>query len=577
MRYNEFPPVEYRSHEDSLRWFDEARLGMFIHFGLYAILGRGEWRQLVDKIPCSEYDPLIEQFNPTEFDAAAWVDLAREAGCRYITVTTKHHDGFCLFHSALTDFHIGNSPFGRDLIRELTEECHRQGLRMHYYYSILDWHHPDFSPPPEWMKEEREARGIDFERYLEYMRGQLRELCTNYGPIGCIWYDGGWLHNAEQLRSAEQNAMIRQLQPHILINDRSGLPEDLTTPEQRMPATGLTNPDGSPRRWEACVTITSHWWGYDAEETVYKTPQFVLRMFVDIVSKGGNLLLNVGPKPDGTIQEEFVEVFRHLGRWMKVNGEAIYGSQPSPFRRLPFFGRVTRKGTTLYLHVFEWPRDGELRLAGLRTPVTSARLLSAPEAPLEFAQHDDELCLRVPVAAPDPDVSVVAVELAAEPKVEQLVLRPDDSGKVVLPALHADLHGPHGQRVRLEAVDGVIQVGNWINVRDCVAWDFELPAAGEYEIVLVYACPPEQAGAKVSALLRRDEEWLGPHGPKDEPDDHVQQIAGRVPATAGWDDWQRLTLGRMCFPAGRSYLVLRPREMPNGAVMALRKVKLRPV
>ncbi|NUQ00629.1 MAG: alpha-L-fucosidase [Armatimonadetes bacterium] len=568
--------VEYTTHEESLRWFSEAKLGMFVHFGLYAILGRGEWRQLVDKIPCAEYDPLIGQFNPSGFHAEEWVNLAREAGCQYLTITTKHHDGFCLYDTKLTDFQIMNSPFGRDLIAELTEACHAQGLRMHYYYSILDWHHPDFSPPPEWMKEEREARGLEPARYLEFMKGQLRELCTNYGPIGCIWYDGGWLNTAEQLDAAAQNAMIRELQPHILINDRSNLPEDLTTPEQRLPATGLTNADGSPRRWEACLTITSHWWGYDQEETNYKSPSFVLRTFVDIVSKGGNLLLNVGPKPDGTIQEEFVAVFQHLGRWMRLNSEAIYGASASPFRRVPFFGRVTAKGKTLYLHVFNWPLRGLLRLDGLKTRVLSARLLAGPEAPLEVQQTDQSLLIGVPTAAPDPDVSVVVLELEAEPEVEQVVIRPAN-GVVCLPALYADVHGPHGQRARLEVADRVVQVGNWINAKDQVAWDFELPAAGVYEVVATYACPPEQAGATVAAMIRKDESWLGPHGPKDEPDNDLPQVTAEIPPTAGWDDFQELRFGTLSFEAGLNYLVLKPREMPNGAVMALRQVELREV
>lgn len=564
--------VRYISREESLRWFREAKLGMFIHWGVYALLEKGEWIQEVEGIQGEEYEKLPPQFTAEKFDPRTWVDLAREAGCRYITFTTKHHDGFCLFNTATTDYNVMNTPCGRDIVRELTEECHRQGLRMHYYYSIMDWHHPDYLPRRSWDK--RPADGYDMARYREYMKEQLRELLTQYGPVGCLWYDGGWMHTPEYMDSVRMNAMVREIQPHILINDRAMTPEDFGTPEQRVPATGLTNPDGSPRVWEACLTITSHWWGYDAHETKFKSPAEVLRIFIDVVSKGGNLLLNVGPKPDGTIQDEFVAVFRALGEWMCVNGEAIYATNASPFRRLPFFGRVTRKGNRLYLHVFDWPRDGVLRLVGLKTEATAAWLLAQPDVRLTLDRDGDTLCIRVPASAPDPVASVVAVELAGEPVVEQLVLKPDADGRVNLPALYADVHGPHGQRARLEAVDGVVQVGNWINPRDLAAWDFELPEAGEYEVTLNYACPPEQAGATVAAVSYPDERFLGRSGPEEIPDDPAPTVTGTVAATASATDFQRLRLGKLSLPAGKSYLVVKALEMPNGAVMNLRGVEL---
>ncbi|MBI3468641.1 MAG: alpha-L-fucosidase [Planctomycetes bacterium] len=245
-------------------WFQDAKFGLFIHWGLYSVLGRGEWVQDVEQIPVSEYEKLARQFNPAKFDVAEWVALARRAGQKYVVITTKHHDGFCLFDSKLTDYDVMSTPFGRDVIKELTDECHRQGMRIGYYYSIMDWHHPDYLPRRSWEQRKgdakfRSADGADFDRYLEYMRGQIRELLTNYGKIDILWFDGGWERTSEEDRAkfAEILQMARDLQPEILINDRSNVSGDFVTPEQYVPATGVVGADGQPLLFEVCMTMTT--------------------------------------------------------------------------------------------------------------------------------------------------------------------------------------------------------------------------------------------------------------------------------------------------------------------------------
>ncbi|MCD6359375.1 MAG: alpha-L-fucosidase, partial [Armatimonadetes bacterium] len=302
---------------DTLEWFQEARFGMFIHWGVYALLGKGEWIRNVEKIPEEEYAKLPPRFTARKFDPGRWADLAKRAGMKYMVITTKHHDGFCMFDAHNTDWKVTNTPFGRDAVAEMVKAFERKGIPVGFYYSIMDWHHDDYLPRLAWEADERPAEGHDVMNYIEYMREHLRQLVTEYRPAPFVlWYDGGWMNKPEELEGKQTNAMVRRLKPDILINDRHFTKEDLVTPEQRIPPTGLFDENGKPLVWEACITMTSHWWGYDRYEKIYKTPEFLIRMLVDIVSKGGNLLLNIGPKPDGTIQKEFVDRLEAIGKWM---------------------------------------------------------------------------------------------------------------------------------------------------------------------------------------------------------------------------------------------------------------------
>jgi len=366
------------------QWWREAKFGMFIHWGLYAVpadatdlqgkKGNAEWYFSNKQMQVKDYEKFAAQFNPVKFDAAKWVKAARDTGMKYIVITSKHHDGFCMFDSKLTDYCITEAtPFKRDPMKELAAECRRQGIKLCFYHSIMDWHHPDYVPRREWEKETRPVAGADLNRYLEYMKGQLRELLTNYGPIGILWFDGGWEHKADELHSREVNAMIRSVQPGIIINDRNQLPEDYATPEQEIPADALPG----ERLWETCMTINDTW-GYAKNDTNWKSSEDLLRKLIDIASKGGNFLLNVGPTAEGEFPQAINQRLARIGEWMKVNGESIYGTTRSPFHKLPFNGRATTKGNSLYLHVFEWPSEG-LTLSGLQTTVASARALDGNE------------------------------------------------------------------------------------------------------------------------------------------------------------------------------------------------------
>jgi alpha-L-fucosidase len=370
-------------------WWREARFGMFIHWGLYAIpagewggeTSYGEWIRSSAKIPRDEYAKLQAKFNPTAFNAREWVRLAKQAGMKYITITTKHHDGFCLWDSATTEWDVMGTPFKRDILKEMAEACRDEGIRLCFYYSIMDWHHPDYVPRRDWETED--TKGADFERYVAYMKAQLKELLTNYGPIGVLWFDGQWEGSWNDERGRDLDAYVRSLQPSIIINSRvgrsggawgldaeGGMLGDYATPEQAIPDEVPAGVD-----WETCMTMNGHW-GYNRADKDFKSTQDLVRKLADIAGKGGNFLLNVGPTAEGKIPEESVERLRGIGAWMAVNAESIQGTRAGSLGK-PSWGRTTERTlpggvTRVYLHVFERPADGRLVVPGLlNTPVRS--------------------------------------------------------------------------------------------------------------------------------------------------------------------------------------------------------------
>jgi alpha-L-fucosidase len=419
-----------------MAWWRDARFGMFIHWGLYAVPagtwkgrpvgGIGEWIQHIGRIPGKEYDTLLSQFDPVEFDAAEWVRIAKDAGMRYIVITTKHHDGFALFDSALSDFDVMATPFGRDIMKELSEAARTAGLRICWYHSILDWHHPDYLPRTDWS--DLPVEGADFDRYRAYLKGQVTELLTNYGDIGVMWFDGEWEPMWTHEHGVDLYRHVRSLQPRIIVNNRvdkgrqgmrgltrEGFAGDFGTPEQEIPPTGLPGAD-----WETCMTMNDTW-GYKADDHNWKSVEDLLRKLADIASKGGNFLLNVGPTGRGRIPPASVERLEAMGRWMRRNGEAIYGTSASPFAHLPW-GRCTQKpipgGTRLYLHVFDWPGDGVLRVPGLASTPREAYVLSDPDRwPLETRRHEDAVWITVPERPADPVNTVVVLDVTGPPAV----------------------------------------------------------------------------------------------------------------------------------------------------------------
>lgn len=484
------PPL---SPEERTRWFRDAKFGMFIHWGAYSEVGRHEWIRQMAQIPQAEYDVYAKRFNPVNFNADAWVDLAKNAGAKYMVITSKHHDGFSIYRSKVSDYDMEITPYAGDPLKQLAEAARKKDMRLGFYHSIMDWHNPDYRPRRQWEYPKTYKTGGDNNRYIDFMKAQLKELLTGYGDVAMIWFDGEWEHTlAEAKRDDEVYDFIRGLQPNTLINDRlyerkPGNKADFGTPEQYVPATGFHDANGKPVLWESCVTINDGSWGYNKYETDFKTERDLIRMLVEVVSKGGNLLLNVGPKPDGTIQDEFVTRLNAMGRWMKVNNEAIYETTASPFERMSFFGRATAKGNKLYLHVFQWPKEGRLRVAGLRNLVHSARLLADKDRKITATRDGDDIVLALPGAAPDEIASVIELTLDGAPVTVPFANRPDGKGRITLGVESCEIDTEFEQRAKKENALGHVFLTRWTRDKDVPYWKVEAPKAGRYRVELSYA------------------------------------------------------------------------------------------
>jgi len=392
--------------ERRMKWWHEARFGMFIHWGLYSVLGRHEWVMENEGIPIADYEQLAKRFTPKPSAARAWAKLARQAGQKYMVMTTKHHEGFCLFDTKLTDYCAPKQACGRDLVREYVDAARAEGLRVGFYYSLMDWHHPDGAR----CAEDEAAR----RRFVDYIHGQVRELCTNYGKLDVLWYDVNWPLKPEGWEAETMNAMVRQLQPEIIINNRTGLPGDFATPEQRIEAAN--------RAWESCMTMNDSW-GYHRADDDWKSSKTIVRNLITCARDGGNYLLNIGPRPDGSIPEESIRDLTEVGKWMAKNGDTIYNAEPCKVRRSNY-ANFTRKGNTLYMHVQFWPGETAV-VAGLNAQVKSARL-HASGKPVKFEQGQFRVRLTgMPAAAPDDPVTTIALECDAEPVQDNIMVRKD--------------------------------------------------------------------------------------------------------------------------------------------------------
>ncbi|MBI4559698.1 MAG: alpha-L-fucosidase [Candidatus Hydrogenedentes bacterium] len=387
-----------RAAPEDMAWWRAARFGMFIHWGPVSLKGTEiGWSRGVERrgtggtgaIPVEIYDNLYKEFNPTQFDANEWVAIAQAAGMKYMIFTSKHHDGFVNFDSKLTDYKITSpeSPFRRDIVKELADACHEAGLRFGFYYSPPDWHHPDY-------RTERHAR------YIEYLHGQLHELCTNYGRIDVVWFDGLG-GTAQDWDSENLFKMIRELQPHVLINNRAGLPGDFGTPEQEVGGFQIDS------AWESCITMGRQWaWKPDDE---IKTPKECIQTLVYCAGGDGNLLFNVGPMPTGEIEPRQVERLREMGAWLKQYGESVYSTRGGPFRPGPW-GASTHRGNIIYVHVFQW--DGlSVTLPPIEKKILLARRLSGTRGQVGFNQNAKSVIITLPLEARQEIDTVIALEL----------------------------------------------------------------------------------------------------------------------------------------------------------------------
>ncbi len=415
-----------------MEWWREARFGLFIHWGVYAVpagewngepvKGISEWIQCKGEIPVAEYEPLKDLFNPVQYDADAWVRLAKDAGMKYIVITSKHHDGFCLWDSAQTDWDIASTPYKKDLLKPLAEACRKHGIKLCFYHSIMDWHHPDYGVKKPWRGNVDNPEP-DMDAYTVYMKAQLKELLTQYGDIGVLWFDGEWEGAWTHERGVDLDGYLRAIQPSLIINNRvdkgrqgmKGMNKegdfrgDFGTPEQEIPHEGLPGVD-----WESCMTMNTSW-GYKASDQNWKSTEKLIRNLVDIASKGGNYLLNVGPTAEGLIPAPSIERLKEMSEWMKVNGESIHGTTASPLPEISW-GRCTIKksdgGTTFYLHVFQWPEDGRLVVPGLKLGNAQAKaVLLANGKQLSGTSSADHYVIEVGSQAPDPVDSVVVLKV----------------------------------------------------------------------------------------------------------------------------------------------------------------------
>jgi alpha-L-fucosidase len=399
-------PAEAADRARRMQWWHDARFGMFIHWGLYSLLGRHEWAMENEAIPVDEYERLAKRFNPKPAAAREWARLARRAGQKYMVMTTKHHEGFCLFDTRTTSYCAPRQAAGRDLVREYVEAARAEGLRVGFYYSLMDWHHPDGAR----CEKEEAAR----KRLVEYVHAHVHELMSNYGKIDILWYDVAWPLDAAAWESKRMNEMVFSLQPDIIVNNRNKLPGDFTTPEQRIEAAG------EGRAWESCMTMNGSW-GYQAADDDWKTPKQIVRNLISCVRDGGNYLLNIGPRPDGSVPEESARILEAVGAWIERNGPSIYGSDRCQPRRSNY-ASFSRKGNTLFMHVHFWPGDS-IVLAGLLVPVESARLLAGGQK-VDFVQDPLRVVFRgLPARAPDAPVTTIAIECRAEPRQDQYLVR----------------------------------------------------------------------------------------------------------------------------------------------------------
>jgi len=560
------------AREQYLEWFRDSKFGMFIHWGPYSQLA-GEWngRKLADvgksqaewvmnylQIPVNEYRELAHKFNPVKFNAQEWVRLAKATGMKYIVITAKHHDGFAMYQSKVSPYNIVDwTPFKRDPLKELSQACAEEGIKFGVYYSHHeDWEHPggygnNWDYDNEW--------GMDFynhekfEKYLkEKAKPQLRELLTNYGPIGLVWFDRG-MYTPEQ--GKEFVRLVHDLQPETLINSRVGnYGQELLGDYQSMEDNGIPA-GGLKEYWESAQTLNTTW-GFSKLDTLWKSPETVVLRLVEIVSRGGNYLLNIGPKGNGEIPDATVEIFRKVGPWVERNAESIYGTTANPFGELPW-GYCTVKGSKLYLFVREWPQDGVLTLPGLNNAVTSAYLLLDKSTKLPVTQVEKQTRITLPSKPTDNPATVLVLDIDGSPRVDPTVVFQGENGSIELDYLKAITHGKTMSRFNLK---GGFHISKWTGPEDSVDWLVHVDKPGAFQLNIDYAAKKEWEGKPFEIIV----------GPS--------TFKTSVLYTGDWFDYQKFPVGYIEHLNPGNYTVtIRPKESSDTYLMWLRSITLNPV
>jgi alpha-L-fucosidase len=383
--------------ERRMKWWHAAKFGMFVHWGLYSVYGHHEWAMEEEGIPVAEYEQLAQRFKPQPAPARAWARLAKQAGMKYMVMTSKHHEGFCHFDTKLTNYCSPKQRPGRDLVKEYLDAARAEGLRAGLYYSLMDWHHPDGAR----CAHDEAAR----RRFADYIHGHIRELLTQY-KLDVLWYDVDWPLDAKGWESEKMNRMVFSLAPDIIVNNRNGLPGDFSTPEQEIVAAQ------SGRAWETCMTLNDSW-GYQAADDNWKTPKTIVRNLSACAQGGGNYLLNIGPRGDGSVPEESVRILTAVGRWAEKYGPTIYETDRCRVTH-SVMANFTRKGNTLFIHVYNWP-GSTVAVGGLHTKVLSARLFGTGQAVKVEQETFRVKFTGLPEHAPDELATVIEVQCDSEP------------------------------------------------------------------------------------------------------------------------------------------------------------------
>ena len=519
-----------QERDERLAWWREAKFGMFVHWGVYSVVGgeykgqklpnSAEWMMARGKIPIAEYEKYAEQFNPTEFNADEFVGLAKQAGMKYLVITAKHHDGFAMFGSKATNYNVvDKSPFKRDIMKELSDACAKQGLKFGFYYSqAQDWHHPG-GFGNGWDKTIKRVSSDDY--VFQKAAPEVKQLMTEYGPIGIFWWDTPRNMSEEAFNKLHS---LTKLQSSVITNDRLGedFPGDYKTFERNIPAEAPADKD-----WEVCMPISGSW-GYKKGDNDFKSTSKLIQNLADITSKGGNYLLNVSPTGNGTLLPQAVERLKAVGQWMASNGESIYGTSASPLGKFDW-GRCTAKSTkdetTLYLHVFDWPESGELLVPGLAGNVKQATLLVGGRG-LKTQASDSGLVIALPSSAVDEYVSVIKLIVPGELKFQKVLPKPNKNGVLVLTADKTFIHNNEGSKdAGLRIHDDIAHVGYWHDDKAWLEWEVNIDRPGTYE---------------VHATMSVDESMthfnVGPTG---------AQIEASVASTGGYGKYVEVKLGEI--------------------------------
>ena len=553
--------------DQRMSWWREARFGLFIHWGIYAVPAGthqgqpieniGEWIMHYGEVPVVEYKKYAADFNPTQYDPEAWVLMAKDAGMKYIVITAKHHDGFALFDTKVSDWNIVKAtPYGRDVLKPLAAAAQKHGIKLGFYYSqAQDWVHPGGAT---WEGRWDPAQDGDMDRYLQQIAlPQIEELFTNYGEISIIWWDTPIDMTPERARLFDD---VFDLQPGVITNNRLiygldgayGFRGDFRTPEQHIPATGLEYD------WEACQTMNTTW-GYKSYDNEWKSSEILIRNLVDIASKGGNYLLNVGPMANGEIPPESLTRLKDVGAWMRVNSPSIYGTTASPFVRLPW-GRATKKeypnATELFLHIFDWPKDGQLAVDGLRSEVIGAYFLADYQHEVPVTRSARGWVVDLPDEPLDQVNTVLVLKIKGPLDVERLLPTQNSDGVLALVLTDVAIHNPsYGGELILsrDSYDNRI-LTEWTDSRSHIDWLFDVKIPGQFD---VYADVSVKSATRFVLTVAGESSLVTV-----EPTDHER--------------FENRLISRVVLPAGESVLTLKPSDHLWSPIQ-LRSIKLKPV